>query len=223
MMADVPALIGAAFNDVLSLFQIPGSNLTAEVLRSAIASYLRRQSEAARDILLEEFRLGNIDRIELASEDELGGILFRYFNAIRDNAARLNLRLMAKVMVGQAQRDRLYADEFSRYSNMLASLSRDEVLVVSKVHQYTKDIMTRRRLNGLADEFDKKLINDLVPSHFLNEEYLLAVCMAASRSGLLIETTDYITFRFLSTPLMDEIAQLADFQDTLRREGVNVA
>lgn len=222
-MADVPALIGAAFNDVLSLFQIPGSNLTAEVLRGAIASYLRRQSEAARDILLEEFRLGNIDRIELASQDELGGVLFRYFNAIRDNAARLNLRLMAKVMVGQAQRDRLYADEFSRYANVLSSLSRDEVLAITFLWMVQSEF-SEPDINGIESELWKRLIEHAVPKAFLSEEHARTACTGVMRTGLVISSPTYGGLGyFRCSPLMNEIAQLADFQDALRREGVNVA
>jgi hypothetical protein len=52
---------------------------------------------------------------------------------------------------------------------------------------------------------------------------LYAVCTAACRSGLIIETRDLNTFRYLSTPIMDEIAQLADFEDTLRKEVVSEA
>lgn len=220
-MADVPALVGAAFNDVLSMFSIPGANLTGELARSAVASYLRRQSKAARDILLEEFRLGNIDRIELANEDELGGILFRYFNAIRDNAARLNLRLMAKVMVGQAQRDMLYVDDFSKYSNCLTGLSKEEIIAISKNYAYTESIKNNK-IEGFLDPRNDNIVDGLVPSIFKSEEHLLSVCSAASRSGLLMISLDMNTFRFLSTPIMDEVAKLADFQDALRRESADI-
>lgn len=130
-MTDLPAIVGAAMSDVLSILQVGGTSVTGAIAQGAVAAYLRRRAQDARDILLEEFRQARIDRLDVASEDELGGVLFRYFSAIRDNAARLNLRLMAKVMVGQGQRGQLYADPFHRYATTLANLSREEVIVLS--------------------------------------------------------------------------------------------
>lgn len=215
-MAYVPSLIGAAVNDVLSLFQIPGANLIAEAARSAVASYLCKRATEAREVLLEEFATANISSIELASEDELGGILFRYFNAIRDNTARLNFRLMAKVMVGLAQRDRLFADEFVQYANLIASLSREEVLVITTLH------LTRLASGDdprRADIHWQTAVADMVPKWFPSELYARAVATRAMRSGLMV-TPDLAAAEnyFTSSPLMDEIWELADFQDALRKE-----
>lgn len=174
-------------------------------------------AEENRDVLLEEFRQARISRIDFASENEMGGILFRYFNAVRDNTARLNVRLMAKVMVGQAQRDQLFADEFTRCANTLSTLNRDEVIAVTRIHRYTKDLQNQQT-TGLVDPLQVEMIDELIPRQFSSFDHLSAVCVAACGSGLIIETRDLNTFRYLSTPIMDEIAQLADFQDALQKE-----
>jgi hypothetical protein len=114
-MTDLPAIVGAAMSDVLSVLQIGGTSVSGSIAQGAVAAYLRRRAKDAQDILLEELRHARIDSLDFAGQDELGGTLFRYFNAIRDNAARVNLRLMAKVMAGQAQLGRIFTDEFSRY------------------------------------------------------------------------------------------------------------
>jgi hypothetical protein len=223
MRVDVPAVIGCAMSDVLSSFQIGGASVTGALVQSAVASFIRRQSEATRDILLEEFSLGHIDRIEVASQDELGGILFRYFNAIRDNAARLNLRLMAQVMVGLVQRDRLYADEFTKYANALATLSRDEVIVLTECMKFWTECQQRGPLK--VGEFREGLHNRLVPSAYPFTRNVDALLSSGSRSGLLfISGGGGIggPIFFYPSPMFEAVFDLADFQDALRREGVSV-
>lgn len=216
-MADVPTLVGAAVNDVLSLFQLAGVNVTGAVVQTAVSAYLKRRTEDARDILLQEFANARVSSLDIASEDDLGGILFRYFNAIRDNAGRLNLRLMAKVMVGQAERDQLFADDFTRYANVLSSLSRDEIVAIALLHTVMKSVTPPSN----NEEVWTRLIELAVPTHFATEDYVHAVITGASRSGLVVMPRDiFAVGSYVTSPLMDEISQLADFKDALRREGI---
>src|SRR5712692_6521403 len=53
--------------------------------------------------------------------------------AAQEGAARLNLRLLAKVIAGQFQAGRLVADEFLHHAERLALLSRDEVVVIGMI------------------------------------------------------------------------------------------
>jgi hypothetical protein len=65
------------------------------------------------------------------SEDDAAAFLLRYLRAAQEGAARLNLRLMARVVVGKAHAgEPLYADEFLRYADTLASLARNEVVLL---------------------------------------------------------------------------------------------
>lgn len=224
MTKNLPAVVGAAVNDVLSLFQLTGANVTGTIAQGAIAAYLCRRAEEARNVLLEEFAEAQISSIEVANEDELGGILFRYFNAIRDNSARLNLRLMAKVMVGQAQRDRLFADDFVRYANLIAMLSRDEVLAVALLHRKKVEMGGRSTPPDITAPTSWELIErESVPSVFPTIGHLRAACTSAMRSGLVMTGTalDELTV-FTTTPVMDELAELSDFQDALRKEGIRL-
>jgi len=218
-MIDVPALVGAAMSDMLSYFQIGGASVSGAAVQGAIASYLRRRLEENRDVLLEELRQARINQIAFASEDEMGGILFRYFNAFRDNTARFNMRLMAKTMVGQAQRGQLYADPFNRYASALAVLNRDEVMVVAELlrnwrrHQFVGENVDERKV--MEDVYQ-----NLVPEHFPKREQVGATLASASKSGFLLRVDRAFGFSgFVPSPLLEEVAELVDFQDALRKES----
>lgn len=221
-MTDLPAIVGAAMSDVLSILQVGGTSVTGAIAQGAVAAYLRRRAQDARDILLEEFRQARIDRLDVASEDELGGVLFRYFSAIRDNAARLNLRLMAKVMVGQGQRGQFYADPFHRYATALASLSRDEVIVLSTfLRLWLPEI---KKGGKLEKDLHRELEAALVPAALPTVRHVKAALTSGSRSGLLYRLEGAIGhFGYYPSPLLEEVGQLADFQDALRAEGISTS
>ena len=202
----------AVIADVLDFFDVKGGGLLSHFL----SDFLRRKAEEAREILLQELRLGKVDELHAASKDEAFAIFFRYGRAIRDGTARRNLRLLARTMVGLAKRDRLFADEFNKYAEMLERLSRDEILVIGRLHSHRKK---HKPGQGTA-QYWPKFCDELVPSQFPNQEYLVAICCSAMRSGLVITPPDFASSGYYATsPIMDEIAELADFQEVLHAEG----
>ena len=220
-MDNLPSLISAGVNDFLTMCNIGGTNFTAACVQGILGAHIRKRAEEARIILIEEFRKARIDKIEWATEDEFAGTLLRYLNAVRDNAARLNLRLMAKVMVGQAVHDRLYADDFNRYANSLSTLSRKEVVALVNVHMLTVSYGATPA-DGFTDPRMEAMLARVVPSTFKSGDEFVAVCGAISRTGFIISSNDKNIFRFTTTALMDEICELADFKDALRSEDSNL-
>lgn len=103
---------------------VPSSTAT-----TLIHEFLRRKIESARETLHEKLRTGAIDEMAVASEDDAIGVIWRFGVAVRDVTAKRNLRLLANVIVGPATRDKLFADEFCKYSDVLSSLSRDQIFV----------------------------------------------------------------------------------------------
>jgi hypothetical protein len=108
-------------------------------------------AEQARDILFEELRKANVSDAQAASEDDAIAVVIRYLRAAREGAARLNLRLLAKAIAGKVQSSRLIADEFLQYAEALASLSRDEIIVIGTMYRYW------RAHQDLAPRICKKL------------------------------------------------------------------
>ncbi len=215
-MAQLPAVVNAALAEILSIFSLPGGAAGPALIQT----YLNRRMAEARDILLEEYSKAEITELDVASEDELAGILFRYFRATRENAARINLRLMAKVMLGLGQRDRLFADEFNKYAEILSRLSRDEMLVIGTLHRYRKEEERRQGPLVGTGQYWPKVMKELVPDQFPTEEHVIAVCCSGMRSGLILTPRDFdSTGSYATSPIMDEVAELADFQAVLVDEG----
>lgn len=129
-MTTLPEIIGAFISDA---FELTGSH-GGSVAGLAIGRFFRRRAEQARDILFEELSLVNISEAQAASEDDAIAVIVRYLRAAREGAARLNLRLLAKAIAGRLQSGRLVADEFLQYAEALASLSRDEIVLIGTMY-----------------------------------------------------------------------------------------
>ena len=137
-----------------------------------------------------------------------------------EGAARLNLRLMAKVIAGQAQARGLVADEFLRYADILASLSRDEIIAIATLHRVRKEIDALpggRQMYGHT--IWERLKDALVPSLVQSDDYLRALVTGAMRSGLIISLTSIDDIGYFATsPLMDTLEILAPFREALEAE-----
>lgn len=208
-------LAGSITSDALALFGVPTATL-----QHALGQHVAGRIEIARDTLLDEVRRGKVDMLVAASQDDAIGVIYRYCLAPRDNAARLNLRLLAKVIVGQAKRDRLYAAEFNRYANTLATMTRDEVVVIAALHRHTKVYEMEIESGDENAPAPFMLLSEkMVPDQFPTEAHLESVCAGAMRTGMLLMGRKYKTAgTYLTSPLVDEILELASFEDALQDE-----
>jgi hypothetical protein len=207
-------ITGAVLSDFAAVLGIPSSTVS-QVFRN----WLNRKAAEARDILLEELAADRTSDLNVASEDDLIGVVYRYGLAVRDGTARVNLRLLAKTITGLGRRDRIFADEFNKYAEILARLSRDEILVIGTLHRYRKAEERRQGPNVSTHQFWTKFIKEIVPSQFPSDEHVIAVCCAALKSGLVITPRDFdSTGEFSTSPIMDEVAELADFKAALDAE-----
>jgi hypothetical protein len=203
------------FVDALEALGVP-----AGAAGGLFSLFMQKRLDQARDILLEELSSGQIDLLQAAQQDEAIAIIYRCMLAVRDGAARRNLRLLARVVSGLGQRDRLFADEFNKYAEALARLSRDEILVIGTLHMLKKFEQGQTEKAPPIATYWPAVIRCLVPSAFLTEEHVIAVCCSSQRSGLVINGLDFDSSAYYGTsPFMDEVAELVDFRDVLRREG----
>lgn len=113
----------AGIADVLSCFGIPTG--TAMEIYNDI---LDKRSKDAMEILLSEFRQGNFENID---ENEIISIIARFQRDAMEGVAKNNLRLMAQVINGMAEKKNLKAPSFLRFANIVASLTEDEIHVLS--------------------------------------------------------------------------------------------
>lgn len=99
----LPAAVGAVVSDVLSVCGVPGASTLGMTFSAAVEGVMARRRDNAREILLGELCKGEAFVDQAASIDEWVAVLLRYSRAALEGTARLNLRLMAKVMAAQAQ------------------------------------------------------------------------------------------------------------------------
>jgi hypothetical protein len=101
MSDDVPALTGTAFADVLTKIEFSAAGFAGTALGVVLSRILRSRADQARQIFIEEVRQTTRAIRDAAEADEFVAITYRYLQAACEGAARLNLRLMAKVVRGQ--------------------------------------------------------------------------------------------------------------------------
>ena len=214
----LPSTIGNLVADAYSalLPGVPGANTTGNVVAQAVGEILAKRSERAFHILLDEVRRADIPTHSLDDIEPALAMMLRYQRAALEGAALHNRRLMAQVFSGVSQRRPLVAEDFQNWADALQGLRRSEVIAIGEVHRYTIECRNRPAPNDFGREAEA-FAQNLVPEPFRSEDELLAVCQAASRTGLIMGQGDQNLFPYASTPLMDELAKLSDFESAVRK------
>jgi hypothetical protein len=206
-------LLIAAVNDMMSSAGLSGGNL----LGVALEKLFQRRVEVARDILLDELRSGTKTLTDDEME-EVVEILYRHIRAAQEGTARLNLRLMAKVIAGQAHLGNLLADEFLYYADMLAALRREEVIVLGALYRHWRsDSVQQSREDGRPNAAMTAAKEELIPKVFRDEEEFLATLGAATRTGLVTYISGFDRV-YMASPLMDRLYVLAPLEAALNVE-----
>ena len=100
-MNSLTSIMGGGFADVVNAMGWPVSNLAGSALAEGLKALLDARASKSRTLLLEEVRKGNKTLESAADADEFIAIIYRYARSGQEGTARLNLRLMAKVIAGQ--------------------------------------------------------------------------------------------------------------------------
>jgi hypothetical protein len=204
----------------LFVFPLELLGIPASAGKGLFSYFMQTRLDSARDVLFEEIGRDQLDPLGAAQQDDAIAIIYRYMLAVRDGAARRNLRLLAGVVYGLGRRDRLFADDFNRYAESLSRLSRDEILFVGTLHMFKKSLRELSPEQHIIARYWPYVLERLVPSEFPTQEHVLSICCSAQRSGLVVNGVDFdSTAYYGASPFMDEVAELVDFQDVLRREG----
>lgn len=209
-MAMLPAVLGALISDGLSAISVPGASTAGE----AVQIYLQRRSNIARDILLEEFRRAKIDPATAATRDDQVAAIYRYLRASWESSALVNLRLLAKAIVGRMRNNTLVADEFLPHADALAALSRDEIILLATMYRIHTSVdhdstTTKAWLAAVQELEGKGWTND----------HAQAVAGRAMRSGYVLAVSAWNALAFRLSPLLLDLCKTVDFEDALRREA----
>lgn len=115
-------LITNIIDDCLSVKGVPTA--TAGAILSRV---MGKRHQLLREVIAAEFRQDNFDR---ADEDEIVSICYRLIRDAEEGVAKNNLRLMARVINGMAEKNELKAPSFLRYAPILANLTEEEIQVL---------------------------------------------------------------------------------------------
>ena len=182
--------------------------------------YFERRINESFSVLLDELRAGEIGELDVANQDEVVAICHRFLIAARDGTARRNMRLLARALVGLAKQDRLYSDEFNKYADTLARLTRDQILLLGRYHaMWVEEIEQSTDQEEARARAWKRLNNQLVPTEFPTADHIISICAQAAGLGLLNMGSAFGGLIYRPSPILLEIIDLADFQDVLRAEG----
>lgn len=200
-------VIETAFNE-------GGNRFTEEAIRRIF----QRRAESARNVALEEIKAGGgIVPLSLPETDEAVAIAWRYFRAAEEGAARLNLRLMASVLAGQLRSSELSASEFLRWSDLIASLSESEIVLLATLHRECE----------VGDEggADERTRARLVPSYFKDNAEFSLTSQSLLRAGLVRQVAmdmwsdGTFDWHFVTTSRMATLVRIADIEGVMERHN----
>ncbi|MEM7043853.1 MAG: hypothetical protein AAF543_13670 [Pseudomonadota bacterium] len=197
------------------------SSGSAGLLSSALGRVLSWRLEEAEDILDSELRRIKRRLTRVGEVEEAAGMVLRYIRAAEEGTANINLRIMAKVICGLAARSRAKASDFLRYADAVASLTVEEICVVTCLLEKTAELDEL----GVTKDRDNKawsnMIDDLVPRMFTDQQHVAEILLAASRTGLVTKAAPFKLGPFCTTPFLRDLAELASLQRAITEEGLD--
>jgi hypothetical protein len=218
MLEQLPALVNGVVSDLLTAAQLPVAGTAGFLASAPLASLLRRRLEGARDILLEELRTG---RATLPPEDLDDGVavLYRYLRAAQEGTARINLRLMAKIIAGCASLGRLRADEFLHDADMIASLRYEEIVLLTTVHRIQKANREQQQTeDSRGSSAFSAAAGELVPTVFRDVGDWQSTAAALIRTGLVTTKSVMGGVGYVPTSKLDRLMDMASFESVLGHE-----
>ena len=214
----VPALGGGVAADILQglVKDLPLGNTLAALTGAVLDDLLKDRAQKARTIFIEEIAKAERPFTDVHEADEFAAILYRYLDAARQGAARLNLRLMAKIAKGQLEEEAPKADEFLRYSNMIATVTREEIVYLATLHRH---FAAAHGKDGIR--VYQAVIDELTGRDRSRSEEVQVTAAAVLRTGLVVPMAFggigiSTSFSCRPAPLLTRLISLADFEEALR-------
>lgn len=216
-------IVFSAVEDALSCLGLVG--VPTNTLQTLWNNYQKSKEEMARDILLDEIEQGDFNNI---ANDEKLSIIHSYFISAKNGNARINLRLLAQLISGllngEKLRPGLYASEFNRYSSQLESLSYEEIQVLALLAKCREEkeredkeppylsACIRKAPKGGEHYYAK------ARREFKNQDEFNSLVLALQRTGFITMARGEVVGIYELSPFFDKITQLVDFKEALAKE-----
>lgn len=181
-----------------------------KALGTVVDALLKEREEAARDVLLDRLAKGKSKTSDIPDK-EAAAMLFRYMGAAREGAARTNLKLLADVIVGQDSKPGFYANDFLYWSEVIASLRREEVILLGLLHREAGKIAYKLPRTG---EFWSECLNLLKEERGFSYETSDLLAASLLRTGLvtLLGGLMDMGHAYMPTRNLEKLATMADLE-----------
>lgn len=214
-MNDTPKYLSAIVSDIAGAFKIPGGS----VLGQAVQDLFEKRLKQARDILIEEISKGEKDIYQAAEVDEVAAIVYRYMRAAQEGTARINLRLLARIIAGQKTSGPLKADEFLYYADIIASLRHEEIMLLGTLYRNLQEELNEENPQTPEHKAQERAMKELIDAHvFISKEDFEATLGALIRTGLIINMGTWAT-TYKPSPFMNKLCKLSSFENLMRETG----
>jgi hypothetical protein len=138
--------------------------------------------------------------------------------AARDQAADENLRILAQAMIGCARRQELWASDFLRYADLLAPLSRDELILIGRLMSEHRKAFGDNLVEANRQREPWLLTSAALTKMFGNIDAVTATAVQAQRSGLLVPYSGTGTAIYALSPLGIRVRQVVNIEAALNRQ-----
>jgi hypothetical protein len=215
-MSELELSIEEIVSDVLDF--VPNS----KIFKLAIQQVFKKRLSDAREILIEEIRDGNKTVVDAIGLDDMVAIVYRYGRAAQEGTARLNLRLLAQVVGGKKISEKLTANKFLYYADIISSLTVEEINLLGRM-------LRERKLEGYQEqslfeqehgEKSSEVLQSLVRTGLVAFEQSISVRDQDDWKA----TDKYITSldtQYYLTSLMHEVCKFVSFEEVIKKESSN--
>lgn len=184
--------------------------------KAALQGLLSKRAEAAREVLVDKLAKGKAKLKDLP-EDDVAAVVYRYMRAAEEGAARLNLKLLADVIVGQDAEPGFYANDFLLWADVLSGLRREEVAVLGTLHSEAHKLDYRLPYTG---ELWTRCQTSLEDQRGITPAVSDALAAALMRTGLVTILGGLMSqgHAYMPSPNLQKLAQMADFESYYMEE-----
>lgn len=178
--------------------------------------YEKKRAEAAAEILERKLRRGNYWAV---AQDQVFATILRFERAAVEGAARINLELLADAASKTLSEPTFAPNEFLRHADALASLSREEVLVLQAVlnaKEELKSIPRDQEDTGPDGRVWPRARARLAPTAaFPSEDHVTSHAFSLARTGWIVPVSTYGGLTFVASPSLEVIGRLVNVDEAL--------
>jgi len=200
-MTAVVAIVGEKLFDLI----------LGETFHGALGKVMEGRAKMAREEIVKQLQKGKLGAI---ADDDAAAAMFTYLRAAQEGAARINLRMMAEAFVNASREPTFAPDEFRRQSIALASLSRDEVLLLAAFLR-----ANRAAAPGPGEPNDGTKAMSVAWASILADKSqfppafdAIALAAALARTGWVVPGSGFGAITYYTTGAFDGVARLVDFE-----------